>query len=465
MSSPLSVAAGLLGRVFCSVPCALMGGSASLAIPVAMVATAGQEVGAQEWIFAGFQSESRSPFVQYTPPAITVPDLRLYADVLGIDETQQEILRDMYDEFVRSHNREWTLYAEARHDEQSSGRMRHGMDRQSPEMIEIINRYEATKERLESAFLSDLRLLLSASQSERWPDFEREHRRLKTLSAYAAHPEEGIDLVASVGALDLDEPTRENLRPLLDEYRMQIDATLVPRNSRARKLGEELQELQRQQEEVLHSSDPMTSGERWNEIRERQKQLVPAALELHGLCARLRDIKLHYQARIEEQLPPNSLDAFRELTVIEERSPVQHMFRAERMFTWLGQMRSNLGSMRDYTMNGVRFDVQPLTDEQKQQIDRIREEFDAKREALLDRHLPAGWKQENRNSIHLSTPQGQISLVRRPDEQPSGNAVRFSNGVAISEELQSGISRIDQEAIDRLREILTIEQRQLLVQR
>jgi len=307
-------------------------------------------------------------------------------------------------------------------------------------------------------------LLLSSDQADQWPLLEREHRRLKTLGAYASFQAERTDLVLSVQSLNLDEATSESLRPLLDEYRLQIDAALLPRNTKARSLGDKLQTLQQKQDDARSMENPMEMHEVWGKIREEQQELVPLALELHALCKRARDINLHYQARIEEQLPADAADTFRKLTATSEHNPLGGMFRAQRMLNSLEMLTRSTGNLRHHMASGMNLDVPALTDEQKQQIEQLREGFETKRSTLFARHLPSGWMQAESSFINLSTPQGSLSLSRRADVRSQGNITRTVNGVPISDELQSGIHTLDQETVDRLRQILTIEQRQMLVQ-
>jgi len=458
MSSPLGIAARVLGRLLNPAPALFIAASVSLAPTIVAEATA-----RDEWEFGGFHNFSHHMSMNDTQLAISNRDLRLFAEVLELDEIQQEIMGDVYAEFVKTYNREWTLNAER----QSDARVRREADRvvgwHMSGFPELEAEFDAAKERLETEFFSDVRLLLTSEQSERWPLLEREHRRLKTLSAYASFADERIDLVVSVRSIDLDEASIESLRPLLDEYRLQIDAALVPRNNKARSLGEGLQALQSKEDDARNMQNPMEMHEVWAKIREEQQELVPLALELHGLCSRLRDINRHYQARIEERLPPDAADAFRDRTTTSERNPLDGMFRASRMLTMLEMMAENTGSFRNHMMSGMNLEVPALTDEQMREIELVREDFEARRSTLFARYLPNGWTEAESASISLSTPHGQLSLTRRVQSSSQDNISRYINGVPISDELQSGMNELDQDIVDRLRQILTIEQRQMLV--
>lgn len=461
MSTPMSVAARLLARLLNPVPASLVAAGAVTLAPAIVVEARAND----DWQFSGFHGSAMHSFphhTQYTAPPISRADLRLFAQVLDLDETQQEILADAYAEFLNAYNREWTLHAEARSDAEASPEGSGDWDWVRNRQAELRSEYEAAMDRLEQAFAADLRLLLTAGQLERWSDFERERRRLKTLESYASHPEERLDLVRIVQSLDLDDEAERSLAPLLEEYRVQIDAALVARNAKARSLGEELQQLQDRQEEVRNARDPVGMGEAWAQIREQQKELVPAVLELDELCSRVRDINISFRARIEEGLPAGSVETFRELTMSTDRNPLDGMFRADRMLTWLDRIASSPGTFSRFNMSGVDVAVTPLSEEQTQQIEGIRADFEAGREALYARYLPRGWSKAERYHITLSTPQGQVSLSRRIDHGSQGGVSRIVNGVPISDELQTAVSELDQRTVDQIRRVLTIDQRQMI---
>ncbi|MFI4854136.1 MAG: hypothetical protein ACIAQF_04040 [Phycisphaerales bacterium JB065] len=458
MTTPMSVTARLLGRLLNPAPALILAGSVSVAPAIVMEARA-----SEEWEFAGFHTDSMHGIVNYTQPSITARDLDLFAQALRLDETQQQILDDAHADFVRAYNSEWTLYAERCSDSRVSLDGGRDWNRLQTRFSELKTEFGATQDRLEDAFLSDLRLLLTADQMEYWPHVERDLRRLKTLSAYASSPDERIDLVVSVQALDLDETAREALRPLLDEYRLQVDAALVARNAKARSLGEKFLDLQARQEEARNPQNIMNMGDLWREIREEQQALVPKALELRDLCSRLSDINQHFRARIEQQLSADHVDAFRRLTTTDADASMNSLFRAGRMLRMLEESAFQSETSVRYLAYAGDVEVQPLTDAQKQQIDQIRHDFESRRDAVLARHFPDRAARPEPFSITLPTPHGRVSLTRRVELRQESNVVKIMNGVPISEELQQEMYELDQETVDRLRQVLTMEQRQLLV--
>jgi len=148
MSSPMSVAARLLGRLLNPAPALIIAGSMSLA--PAIVAEAR---GNSEWQVSGFHNSTQHMVWNYTPPPISSRDLRLFAEVLHLDEAQREIMSDMHAEYVRAYNREWTLNAE-RH---SDARVRREAERvgrwHGAGFPELQAQFDATTEGLESAAL------------------------------------------------------------------------------------------------------------------------------------------------------------------------------------------------------------------------------------------------------------------------------------------------------------------------
>ncbi|MFU8828517.1 MAG: hypothetical protein ACNA8P_03685 [Phycisphaerales bacterium] len=478
MTTPMRAAAGFLGRLFGPASCSLVIGVATIATPVAAVSAAISD----EWQFAGW-SDSGSGFAMMlggTAP-ITARDLRLYAEVLGLDEMQLEIMQDAFEDFDRSYNREWVYFSEARSDAQHSPDSEGDWSVIQKRFTELKSGFDAKVDRMEEQFISDLRLVLTSQQLERWDRLERENRRMKTLAKYASFPDEKIDLVSCVYALDLTPDQMSALEPLLEEYRVQIDSPLVSRNRRAEQLGREYATVQKIQAELGSIEDPMQMQEAYQRFNEAQQALVPSGLELRRACARVREVNNQFRRRIEEQLPSSAIDEFRKIAMPRESSSMMFMgySRASMMLRMLENLEMVIASAQmqmdmwddseseEMSMYMRRMSqVQPLTDQQRTQIDQIREDWETSSAAIRARHASSTPSTDNDpDYIQLPTPDGTLTLARvRSNENTGGFGMMYGRmGMGSSEdpERQREQSKLDQRTVERIRTVLTIEQRAL----
>jgi len=487
MSSPLGFAARLLGRMFGSAPCALVACGAGVMAPTAIVV---QEASAQEWQFAGWSDSSSSFGFGFmggsTPAPITARDLRMYAQVLGLDEMQMEIMQDAFIDFDRAYTRESVLLYEARSDAQHAHNDSGGWEKVQERLRDLSNAFDEKVQRMEEQFIGDLRLVLDARQLEKWSLLEREQRRVKTLAKYASYPEERIDLVACVQALELSEQLKRELEPVLEEYRDRMDSVLVSRNRRADQVGKQAAEANSQQIDWsnINYEDPMAVEAAYEQHNQRRARLVPLGLELRQACARVREVNLQFRTRIEEMLPPDQLEEFRKVAKPKSDGGMfdfSNYSRARMMISMLEnlemmvsavQMQTEMWGESDSEEMAIYLrrmrEVQPLTESQREQIAQIKADWEAGSDSIKRRHASQGSRSSqsdgDTNYIQLHTPQGTLSLMRHTDD---GSSISYSGGWRgqqgeVNEDQQREQAELDQRIVDRLRAILTIEQRALM---
>ncbi len=478
MSTPMSVAARLLARLLNPVPASLVAGGAVTLAPAIVVEAHANE----DWQFAGWSDDAfgGAMFFGGTSP-VTARDLKMYAEVLGLDEIQMDIMQDAYAELDRAYNREWTVFAEARSDQQHAYRPEGDWSDIQKGMTEVKGEFDRKVERLEEQFIADLRLVLTPDQLEKWSALEREQRRAKTLAKYASYSDEKVDLVACVQALELSEGERAALEPILNEYRMQIDAALAARNRKAEDLGTQYAETQQMQMDLQKEQDPMLMQEGWQEVSRRQEELVPMGLELRKLCGRVRDINVQFRDRLEREIPAHQMEAFEKVAKPKDSNPFMggDYSRVRMMFQMLENMETMLAGaqmqveafgggdseeMGAYLRRMQR--VQPLTDAQKQEIAQIKADWEAKRDSIRNRYSRSTGEQNEPGFIQLPTPKGTL-MLRRVVEGEEGTTMyggfgMFGGGGSDDPEMQREQSELDQQTVERLRDVLTIEQRGLV---
>ncbi|XHC25456.1 hypothetical protein ABWH91_14705 [Phycisphaerales bacterium ac7] len=108
--------------------------------------------------------------------------------------------------------------------------------------------------------------------------------------------------------------------------------------------------------------------------------------------------------------------------------------------------------------------VQPLSESQKQEIASIKADWEARRSAIRDRYSRSTGDQTEPDFIQLPTPKGTL-MLRRVFEGDDGEIMYGGFGMygggSDDPEMQREQSELDQKTVERLRQVLTIEQRGL----
>jgi hypothetical protein len=153
---------------------------------------------------------------------------------------------------------------------------------------EAMEPFRERKERLNQAFLDDVRLVLTPAQDENWDDAMRMRRRMRTMNDGLLSGE-SVDLVATVQGLDLPEDTEETVRPVLRQYEIELDRALVERNKKYEEGQAEGMRLWREQnfEEIERLFD-----------------------DARDAAVAVRDINRRFARQIGSMLEGESADAF-----------------------------------------------------------------------------------------------------------------------------------------------------------
>jgi hypothetical protein len=479
--------------MFGSMPSALVVASAGVIAPTATVV---QQASAQNWQFAGWSESDEDMygfgFMMGGTAPITARDLRMYTDVLGLDDMQMEIMREAFDDFSRSYNYEWVLFSEARSDAQNASEASDDWQKVQEQYTSLKETFDEKVDRLEEQFIGDLRLVLSGEQLEKWDLLEREQRRAKTLAKYASYPDEKVDIVACVQALELSDETKRELETILEDYRTQMDLVLVSRNRKADQVGKRAMaadEIEIDYESIDYEN-PVAMEAAYAEYNKAREQLVPLGLELRQACARVREVNVQFRRRVEERLPADQIEEFTKIARPKPESDMWSMMyggysRAKMMIGLLeniemyiasAQMQADMWGESDNDEMAIYLrrmrEVQPLTESQRQQLAQIKADYEAGSESIRARYATKktdSQTDDDPDYIQMPTPHGTLSLRRvtegEEEEAVYGGMYGGMYGMGGEEpnmEQQREQSELDQQIIDRLRAIMTIEQRALM---
>lgn len=174
-------------------------------------------------------AQFRMSFMNLDTPDFTSEELNRYATMLSLDESQKEAASAMLEAYLAEFTvirNEWTKIRDGARDE--------FRDSRDPgiwqELQTVVSEVQKKKETLETTFLEDYRLLLTAEQDLRWEDLERTRRRERTLPNGGLVSGETVDLVRTIEDAKLTDEARQAIAPLVDTYARELDRVLIERN-------------------------------------------------------------------------------------------------------------------------------------------------------------------------------------------------------------------------------------------
>lgn len=155
-----------------------------------------------------------------------------YARVLGLDETQKEVAKDLHTAYERSQAEASKKMQAAMKDAQAD--MDDGDHAAFQEKLnKAMKENGAASKTLTEQFLSDLKSLLRADQEGNWARLERLRRREAVLSGMnfggASLGGSGIDLIPMVGRMEIPADRKAKIDELLGLYEVDIDRPLQER--------------------------------------------------------------------------------------------------------------------------------------------------------------------------------------------------------------------------------------------
>ncbi|MEM1424062.1 MAG: hypothetical protein AAGH64_08670 [Planctomycetota bacterium] len=426
--------------------------------------------------------------------ALATTELDRIARVLGLDEAQREEMMSLFYALEDEHLAAWVSFAEGNADAQNKGMSgKNDWAEIQKEQEEIARAFEEEQDRLVGLMLSDLELLVSPEQAERWGTIERERRRMDTLTRYGCYPGEQYDLVEVLHTLELDgDPA---FASFIERYAEGIDPLLRTRNAALEKVGEASRASNRAQMEMYTDFDweDPASMARYEELQmrvmEMQRDTVAVALAARPSCQRVAQFNEVHADELRGMLDGRTQREFDDLInssggADDGEFDFADYSRARQMFTSILNIEDMIGMYETWadSMGGegwgimrIARDMEPLTPKQASDIEELQERFEAEMEVLETRR--PGMRNEQVDMTEwfftLRTPDGDVTLQHNepPEEMASGMAysgkggMYFVEGQEDGEEMESWASekaQIEQRYIVQLRELLTLRQRAMI---
>jgi hypothetical protein len=406
---------------------------------------------------------------------LTTRDVDRFTDALQLDEAQQMLLDDLYNDLLSRYRREWTIVAERASDGRHEAQVQQDWQNMQSQQAELAEELEGKQDTLLDGFLDDVKLILTPEQEELWDRAYRDHQRAHTIGEYASFDEEMFDLVSVTDGLELTDQIEASLEPTLEAYVSTIDPLLAARNRRVGELGERYAQWSREQMAMWQGSSEMDGEERQRlmmSLEERKRDIIADAFNARESCARVRDVNIQYRDMILRELSGDLAEDFSRMTNVELEDEVTPWANFSRAKGVIGMLR-NLKSMTDLmstqmgALDGetelsyltMARAAEPLSRDQLAMLDDIEERLDAELESIEREHAKAAGRQAPVDSdvIRVRSPQGTLTLFRMGTPNPWA-AMQQSQ----DKELMEKKGRVTQQAIDDIRAMLTWNQRAII---
>lgn len=290
-------------------------------------------------------------FGQGAERTIDSKQLERIAEMLDMDDTQLMVARDFLTGYISEHSaivEEREMLTQAAREEFRESRDPSVWRSVGQSMQDLGEKAD----KLEQQFFEDVKLLLNEDQMASWPVVERDHRRTSTIERGLLSGET-VDLIAIVENVASTD-TAPDLDQTLESYATDLDRALVKRNeiyadgmSRAR--------------DLMQSGDFETMNKLFEEGREA------------GL--RVRDINKRYARQIAAMLPEDVRAAFDREVNRESFPQIYRRSYAGRVFSTVDELQS-------------------LSDDQRAQINAIRDTYERQAESVNTKWAKAIEEQE-----------------------------------------------------------------------
>ncbi len=282
-------------------------------------------------------------------PPVTSDDVDEMLELMEADGTQEEIIRDLFQGLMQKHNAASEQLREILKAVSEEART-------DPSVWQDFQRkageYMQYQDGLKESFFDDVRLVLTPGQSERWPAFERYHRRQHLLDddqtlVTAAR----VDLVRVLedAAKGQDAPVgSDDAADVVERYEIELDRLLVERKA----LNDaQLDEFLKVMEE---GKNMMTQMPLWEKMFNEQRELQ----------LKIRDVNEKYLRLFAARLEPEASGDFREeyqrraMPTVYERNYMDEAFEtAEGLESLTGAQAERIEALRqeyEREVSGIR---------------------------------------------------------------------------------------------------------------
>lgn len=172
--------------------------------------------------------------------ALTESELEEMAEILGLDEFQQESIAALYEGFLVDFER-----AEAEMDKIRQGAAEEFERSGEVGVWKVVGRkgqaYARYMDRIRDRLYEDIKLILTEEQVESWPRFERYQRRNRADDGdFGQVSGAWVDLVEIAQGLELTPEAEESVEPTLTAYEMELDAMLIDRQEALEEMSDSM---------------------------------------------------------------------------------------------------------------------------------------------------------------------------------------------------------------------------------
>jgi hypothetical protein len=218
-----------------------------------------------------------------------------YTRILGLSEDQKAAVIDLHLSYLNQSNE-----ASSRFTKEIGKLSQEFQEEQDPsvwqkKMPEIQERYQADTRKADASFLSDIKALLTPDQSAKWVQVERAHNRRKSLPS-GQLAGENVDLFQILGSAGVEEPFSAEIQGALDRYSVELDGALKDRDAKMESATKKLTE------------NALKGGVMNMDIEGMRRDM----LEMRKLGMPVRGINERFGSMIQQALPENAQEKFRE---------------------------------------------------------------------------------------------------------------------------------------------------------
>lgn len=342
-----------------------------------------------------------------TNPDFDSEQVQVIGDMLGFDEMQMEFASELLvtytAEIAEMGERVRAITDGARQEARETGDWTVWTD-----VMNAMGDFNDEKDQIAKRFMDDLRLILEPEQDERWDEVGRYHRRHKGFSQDGLLSGESVDVIAAVNEMELPEETMATVKPILDQYALEIDRALETRNE--------------VYEESMSGAMELFRNQDFDEMERRFERASDEA-------KRVRDMNRRYARQVQNVLDEKTAD------------------RWERAFKEASFPRVYRPSATASAINTT-MEFTDLSPEQFDQIEAINSEYRARVDSMKDGIAEAIAEGEENRSV--------TAMFGRGGRNNESSEIRDARG-----ELRD----YDQEVMSRLRALLTDEQAERLPER
>lgn len=213
------------------------------------------------------------------------------------------------------------------------------------DVMGVVGELGDKKDGITDEFMENVQLILTSDQLQSWDRVERYHRRSMSFGNDGLLSGESVDVVLAVESLELPEDQMATIRPVLEQYELEIDRALIERD--------------RVYEESMEGAMQLWQNQDFEEMEERYEKA-------RDVAKRVRDLNRRYARQIEQTLEGEASERMSR-TFKEQSFP--RVYR-----------RGQVDEVFDTVMQFA-----DITVEQMEQIEDLRAEYERRAEAMNDK--------------------------------------------------------------------------------